>query len=170
VPLPTIDAIIEHLGERSAAGKTTRLSARTAALIEQTLRAYLSERTAAGDQELIFRVDRWEPDGSGMQPLAFLADLTVARGAYRAFCLLFPFDRLTLRHGALVMEQQPWTDRFALDPETRAKVAAWRMRNRPIGGYRDGWTDDDAEHWSRAPSVDTTTQLLEGPKPVEDEQ
>lgn len=139
MPQPTLDQIIEHLSERSAAGKVARLSPRTAALIEDALRRYADiQRTP---EELTFRIDRWDKDGTMMEPLALVSDLTVAHGAFRAFCLFYPFECITLRNGALVLMKQEWSDRFALDSETRKKVAMWRARHRPVGGWRDGYDD-----------------------------
>jgi hypothetical protein len=137
MPLPSIDDIIAYLGRRSAAGKVARLTARTAAIVEAALRAHRERlQASAGPQQLAFRIDRWSEDGQRIaETLAWLSDMAVAEGAFNACRLKHPFDRVTLRRGAHLMAEQPASDRFAGDEATRARVAAWRQRERPVGGW-----------------------------------
>jgi hypothetical protein len=152
MPLPTLEQVIDYLGERAAAGKPARLSPRSASMVERAVRAWLEERDKPDD--MLYRIDRWDRAGSNIEmTLALLSDLTVAHGAFRAFCLLYPFDCLTLRHGAFLMLKQEWSDRYALDPATLAKMAAWRHRHRPVNGWRDRWGDEDADGVALPPAA-----------------
>lgn len=63
---------------------------------------------------LAYRFDEWTPDGKTLVAThAFIGDWEVARAAWRALIRQKPHDRLTMRHGALVHAEQPWSDKFA---------------------------------------------------------
>jgi hypothetical protein len=53
-----------------------------------------------------YRVDRWADDGNSiLDYVAAVADLAVARAAYRAACRRWPEAKITLRQGARVVER-----------------------------------------------------------------
>jgi hypothetical protein len=173
----TVEEIIDHLARMSAAGKTVRLTPRTAALIETALRHYARLLGEEDDsrlpykdpdtRELKFRIDMWDEHASTITAThGWLSDLMVSHRAFDEFCLTFPFDRLTLRHGAFLMREQAWSDRWATDASTLAKMAAWRARHRPVGGWKDGWGDEDSLGIALAAPAETMLAL---PAPREED-
>jgi hypothetical protein len=53
-----------------------------------------------------YRVDRWTDDGNSiLDYVAAVADLAIARAAYRAAIRRWPGGKITLRQGARVIEQ-----------------------------------------------------------------
>jgi hypothetical protein len=53
-----------------------------------------------------YRVDRWTDDGNSiLEYVAAVADLAVARAAYRATCRRWPEAKITLGQGARVVER-----------------------------------------------------------------
>jgi hypothetical protein len=53
-----------------------------------------------------YRVDRWTDDGNSiLDYVAAVADLAVARAAYRAAVRRWPGGKITLRQGARVVER-----------------------------------------------------------------
>jgi hypothetical protein len=77
--------------------------------------AYLGSRRARKTRQrpslglamtFAYRVDRWTDDGNSiLDYVAAVADLAIARAAYRAACRRWPGDKITLRQAARVIEQ-----------------------------------------------------------------
>jgi hypothetical protein len=63
---------------------------------------------------LAYRFDEWSPDGNRLvETHAFIGDFEVAKVAWEQCTKSKPNDRLTWRHGARVIEEQLWSDKFA---------------------------------------------------------
>ena len=55
--------------------------------------------------DFAFRIDRWDNNGNAViEHVAWIEDFDVALAAYRAACLRWPGESITLRQGARVIE------------------------------------------------------------------
>ena len=72
------------------------------------LREHLAQQDALRKlhpaESMPYRVDEWD----------FMTDLKAAQTAWSAYCAAKPYDRLTLRRGAHVLNDQPWSDKRRL--------------------------------------------------------
>ena len=51
-----------------------------------------------------FRIDRWDNKGNAIEHVAWIEDFDVALAAFRAACLRWLGESITLRQGARVIE------------------------------------------------------------------
>jgi hypothetical protein len=113
--MPTPAEIIDRIMRLRAAGKIIRLTPYTAGIVETLLRAALAPPKARHPADaLAYRIDEWSADGGKLVgTLAFIGDFEAAKAAWLQFTKSKPNDRLTWRHGTRVIQEQPWTDKFA---------------------------------------------------------
>ena len=65
-------------------------------------------------ESMPYRIEEWDREGNRfVASLAFMTDLAAAQAAWVIYRAAKPFDRLTLRHGAHVLTEQRWSDKFA---------------------------------------------------------
>jgi hypothetical protein len=115
---PDLGQIVDHIARRRAEGRIVHLSPYTAGRIEAALREHLVEpdapRRLHPAEAMPYRIEEWDRDGNRIAAsLAFMTDLAAAQAAWSVYRAAKPFDRLTLRHGAHVLAEQPWLDKFA---------------------------------------------------------
>ena len=115
---PDLGQIVEHLSRRRAEGRIIHLSPYTAGRIERVLRERVTQHDAPRKSHpadsMPYRIEEWDRAGNHIvASLAFVTDLAAAQAAWAVYRAAKPFDRLTLRHGAHVLAEQSWSDRFA---------------------------------------------------------
>ena len=115
---PDLGQIVDHLSRRRAEGRIIHLSPYTAGQIEKVLRERVAQQDAPRKshpaESMPYRIEDWDREGNRIvAPLAFMTDLAAAQAAWAVYKAAKPFDRLTLRHGAHVLAEQPWLDKFA---------------------------------------------------------
>jgi hypothetical protein len=115
---PDLGQIIDHIARRRTEGKIIHLSPYTAGRIETVLSERVVQQGAARKmhpaESMPYRIDEWDKAGNSVvAPLAFMTDLAAAQAAWAVYCAAKPHDRLTLRHGAHVLNEQLWSDKFA---------------------------------------------------------
>ena len=115
---PDLGQIVDHLARRRAEGRIIHLSPYTAGWIEKALRERIARQDAPPKshavESMAYRIEEWDREGNRIvAALAFMDDLAAAQAAWAVYRAAKPFDRLTLRHGAHVLAEQSWSDKFA---------------------------------------------------------
>ena len=108
--------IIDRIMRLRAADKIIRLTPHTAGIVEAALRAAIAPPRPNHHpaDALAYRIDEWSEDrGKLVGTLAFIGDFEAAKAAWLQFTKSKPNDRLTWRHGTRVIQEQPWSDKFA---------------------------------------------------------
>lgn len=108
--------VLDRIMRLREAGKIIRLTPHTAGIVETALRTAIAPPKSSRHpaDALAYRIDEWSADGSKLAgALAFIGDFEAAKAAWLEFTKSKPNDRLTWRHGTRVIQEQPWTDKFA---------------------------------------------------------
>lgn len=80
----------------------------------------------------VWLVDLWEPDGQKIrEQLAYTKCFACADAAYGAALDAHPFDRITFRHGARVIQERP-ASRWTSEAAEAAKAATRRRGSRRV--------------------------------------
>ena len=114
---PDLGQIVDYLANRRAEGRIIHLSPYTAGRIEAVLREHLAHKDAPRKlhpaESMPYRIEEWDREGNHVAAsLAFTMDLAAARAVWEIYRAAKPHDRLTLRHGAHVLAEQEWSDKF----------------------------------------------------------
>lgn len=94
--------LASRIGARVAAGRTVRLTAPTARLIESVLRAQAS--AGEGGPALPITVEVWSADGTRLEEtVATTLNVAIGAGAWWAAIAARPGARVRLRHGTQIL-------------------------------------------------------------------